>query len=391
MDLRQVKRELLRSLEQLKTTRGYLNAGYPRYNTLFGRDSLIAAWQLLEIDPSIARATLQTLAHYQGKTPNSSSEEEPGKILHELAYAPQGREKEEPPRWSFPYYGSVDSTPLFIIVAGEYYKRTRDTTLLSQIWPNILAAYRWITDYGDRDGDGYVEYQTKNPHGLVHQGWKDGIQDHLDIQPPVALVEVQGYTYAAYRSTILIEQTLDRDQVSNDALARSEALKQQLNRDFWMNQERFFAMALDGEKLQKTAVTSNPGQLLFTGIVAQDKAAPLVARLFEADLWTPYGVRNHSSREPDFDAYSYHKGSIWPHDNWLIYHGLETLGFGRRANQIRDALLRAYQVLGKMPELYAVADDEIVDLDEVEGVWANAIQAWSIAGLLEMIWQASIL
>jgi glycogen debranching enzyme len=385
MNLGDIKQRLLEDIEKLRSPMGYLNAGYPRYNTLFGRDSLISAWQMLKIDPTIARATLKTLARYQGKTVNPKAEEEPGKILHEFRFDPKSRA--ELPHWDFPYYGSVDSTPLFIIVAGEYFRKTRDKTLLLRIWDNLLAAFRWIRDYGDKDGDGYVEYQRMNPYGLFHQGWKDGVEDHLKIKPPVAIVEVQGYIYAAYQNLIFLDRELCKNIVSKEVLARSEVLKKKFNEDFWMEKENYFALALDGEKRQRGVVTSNPGHLLFTGIVAQDKIEPLVSRLFQSDLWTPYGIRNHSAKDSDFDPYSYLRGSVWPHDNWIIYKGLQNLGFNLHADQIKKALLRAFRELGKIPELYGVVGDRIVDLSQMEGVLANPLQAWSSAGLLEMIWE----
>ncbi|MCW4020021.1 MAG: hypothetical protein NWF14_02155 [Candidatus Bathyarchaeota archaeon] len=364
---------------------GYLDAGYPRYNTLFGRDSLISAWQMIKVDPSIGRATLQTLARYQGKTVNPRAEEEPGKILHEFRFDPKSRA--ELPHWDFPYYGSVDSTPLFIIIASEYFRRTKDETVLLQIWGNILAAFGWIREYGDKDGDGFVEYERRNPYGLFHQGWKDGFRDHLKIKPPVAIVEAQGYVYAAYQNLIFLGGELGKNYVTKEALARSEVLKKRFDEDFWMEEEDYFALALNGEKRQRGVVTSNPGHLLFTGIVAQDKMKPLVSRLFESDLWTPYGIRSHSAKDSDFDPYSYHRGSVWPHDNWIIHKGLRHLGFNLHADQIKEALLRAFRELGKIPELYGVVKDRIVDLTQMEGVLANPLQAWSSAGLLEMIWE----
>jgi len=380
-----MKRRLLENIGKLRSSMGYLDAGYPRYNTLFGRDSLISAWQMLKVDPSIARATLQALARYQGKTVNPMAEEEPGKILHEFRFDPKSRA--ELPHWDFPYYGSVDSTPLFIIIASEYFRRTKDEMFLLQIWDNILAAFGWVRDYGDKDEDCYVEYERRNPYGLFHQGWKDGFKDHLKIKPPVAIVEAQGYIYAAYQNLIFLDRELGKNDVTKEALVRSEVLKKKFNEDFWMKKENYFALALDGEKRRRDVVTSNPGHLLFTGIVVQDKIKPLVSRLFQSDLWTPYGIRSHSAKDSDFDSCSYHRGSVWPHDNWIIYKGLRNLGFNLHADQIKKALLRAFRELGKIPELYAVVKDRIVDLSQMEGALANPLQAWSSAGLLEMIWE----
>ncbi len=385
MKLVEIRRRLLENIEKLRNSTGYLNAGYPRYNTLFGRDSLISAWQMLKVDASIARATLQTLARYQGKTVNPKAEEEPGKILHEYRFDPKSRM--ELNNWDFPYYGSVDSTPLFVITAGEYLRQTRDEMFLSQIWDNVLAAFRWVVNYGDKDGDCYVEYERKNPYGLFHQGWKDGVEDHLKIRPPVAIVEAQGYVYAAFQNLISLGREIGKNQVSKEALTKSEVLKRKLNQDFWMEEKKYFALALDGEKERRHVVTSNPGHLLFTGIVDQDKIKHLISRLFQPDLWTPYGIRNHSAEDSDFDPYSYLRGSVWPHDNWVIYKGLRNLGFNLHADRIKKALMRAFGELGKIPELYAVVKGRIVDLSQLEGVLANPMQAWSSAGLLEMIWE----
>ena len=337
------------------------------------------------MDPSIARATLQILGKYQGNVVDPRSEEEPGKILHEYRFDPE--EQAKLPEWSFPYYGSVDSTPLFIILAHQYFQRSNDRAFLSKMWNTIEAAFKWTIDLGDADGDNYVEYERKNPHGLFHQGWRDGIKDHLKINPPVALVEVQGYVFAAFQGMISLAADLAEHNISRTALVRAETLKSKFNRDFWMEPEGYFALALDGKKKQRKAVTSNPGHLLFTGIVSEDKVKPLVSRLFQSDLWTPYGLRTHSTEEPDFDPYSYHHGTVWPHDNWIAYKGLKALGFSGHANRIKTALLRAFEELGKIPELYAVVKGKIVDLSKSsgKGVSANPVQAWSSAGLLEML------
>ena len=388
MNIEEIKNKLHRDVEKLRSPYGYLNAGYPRYYTLFGRDSIISAWQMLKIDPSIAQATLQILSKYQGKTVDPKSEEEPGKILHEHRFNP--KEQAELPKWKFPYYGSIDSTPLYIFLAAEYLKTTNNTAFISKIWKNIQAAFKWIINYGDKDGDSYIEYQRMNPYGLFHQGWRDGIEDHLKIKPPVAIVEVQGYVYAAYHSLVYIAQKLDKDgNLIKEVTGRAKELKKKFNRDFWMEEEKYFALALDGEKKQRKAVSSNPGHLLFTKIIDEDKVDYVVKRLFQPDLWTPYGIRNHSTKEPDFNPYSYHLGSVWPHDNWVIYKGLQKLGYHQQAEKIKRALLRAYQKLNKIPELYTVINNEIVDLstptEGIHHVLANPLQAWASAGLLEMI------
>ncbi|NIQ06943.1 MAG: amylo-alpha-1,6-glucosidase, partial [Candidatus Korarchaeota archaeon] len=353
---------------------------------LFGRDSIISAWQMLGIDPSVAKATLAVLAKYQGKEVDPFSEEEPGKTLHEHRFTPE--EREELPEWKFPYYGSIDSTPLFVILATEYFKKTGDSTFILEIADNLLAAFEWMKKYGDRDGDGYLEYQRRNPLGLFHQGWKDGVQDHLKIKPPVRIVEVQGYVYAAYSGISFLAKKVGWKQISEEALKRARLLRETFNPDFWMKKEGFFALALDGRGRQRRAVTSNPGHLLFTEIASSSKISSLVSRFFMPDLWTTYGIRTHSSQESDFDTYSHHLGCIWPHDNWFIYKGLESLGFRDHAREIKTALIRAYRELDKIPEFYTVAKGEIVDLStsSIREAVSNPLQAWASAGLLAMIW-----
>ena len=385
MSLRELRRELLADLEKLRDPAGYLRAGWPRYSTLFGRDSLISAWQTLGIDPSIARATLLVLAKYQGTSIDDSSEEQPGKILHEYRFDPAAQA--ELPGWKFPYYGSIDSTPLFLVVASAYVARTGDRELLSHLWPAIEAAHAWMRKFGDTDGDGFLEYRSRNPRALFHQGWKDGSEDHLKISPPVALVEVQGYAILAHRGFADLAERRGMSAEAGRARELAAGLQGALARAFWWPAEGTFYLALDGAKRPRTAVTSNPGHLLITGALEQRTARSVVDRLFRNDMWTPYGVRTHATTEPDFNAYGYHMGPVWPHDNWILYKGLQSMGFHREATRIREALLNAHDTLGKIPELYAVVDDSIVDLSEspVAGTRSNPVQAWASAGLLEMI------
>jgi glycogen debranching enzyme len=385
LSLGELRRELLADLDRLRDLAGYLRAGWPRYNTLFGRDSLISAWQTLGIDPSIARATLLVLAKFQGHSIDDASEEEPGKILHEYRFEPAAQA--ELPGWKFPYYGSVDSTPLFLVVASAYLARTGDRALLSTLWPAIERAHAWMTKFGDIDGDGFLEYRSRNPRALFHQGWKDGSEDHLKISPPVALVEVQGYAIMAHRGFADMAEKSEAAAGAARARELADGLQSALARAFWWAKEGTFYLALDGAKRPRAAVTSNPGHLLVTGVLERPVARSLVGRLFRKDLWTPYGIRTHASSEPDFNPYGYHTGTVWPHDNWIIYKGLQAMGFRQEAGRVREALLNAREELGKLPELYAVVDDSIVDLSEapVAGTQANPVQAWASAGLLEMI------
>lgn len=387
MDLGKIRRRLRRDLRSLKAPEGYLRAGSPRYATLFGRDSLISAWQALSIDPSIAAATLRILAAFQGRRVSAKAEEEPGKILHEHRFEEDGRK--ELPDWDFPYFGSADSTPLFLVLGERYVRTTDDQRLLEELWGAFSAAWRWIERYGDADGDGYVEYERKNPKGLFHQGWKDGSNDHLNIRPPVAMVEVQGYVVAAHRAYADLATRMGQSAKARDALGRAETVKKAVNRDFWMPDADFFALALDGAKRPRRAIASNPGHLLLSGAIDPSKVRAVVKRLFQEDLWTPYGIRTHATSEPDFNPYGYHLGTVWPHDNWFIYKGLQALGFWNEARRIRHALLRSHAELGRIPELYSVVNGRLHDLSKepIGETQANPIQAWASAGLLDMLTQ----
>jgi glycogen debranching enzyme len=210
----------------------------------------------------------------------------------------------------------------------------------------------------------------------------------LRIRPPVALVEVQGYAYAAHRAFASLARAGGEDDQAAVASELADRIRRQLNEVFWMRDQDFFALALDGTKGLRRAVTSNPGHLLLCGAVEPRRINSTIARFFRDDLWTAYGVRTHATSEPDFDAMSYHSGTIWPHDNWFLYRGLLAAGRKPEANRIREALLRAYEKLGKIPELYAVVDDKLVDLSTERAgasVRANPLQAWAAAGLLDMI------
>ncbi|MFC1629838.1 amylo-alpha-1,6-glucosidase, partial [Patescibacteria group bacterium] len=255
-------KQLLKEIKSLKDKKGFLMAGLPRFGRLFGRDSLISAWQLLDFDPEICKATLKALAQFQGKKTSKKTEEEPGKILHEV---------KDRAAFPFDYYGSVDSTPLFLILFSFFFQKTKDKNFIKKYWPNIKRAIEWMENYGDKDEDGFLEYQRESKGGLLHQGWKDGFEDHLDIKPPVALVEPQGYRYLALKETAKLAEISGEEKYSQELLERAQILKKNFNQKFWMKNKKYFALALDGDKKQKKAITSNPGHLFFTGIVEKDK------------------------------------------------------------------------------------------------------------------------
>ncbi len=375
-----IKTQLLKELKRLKNKEGLLLAGFPRYPRVFGRDSLISSWQLLDIDSSIAEKTLIFLSHYQGKESNNDKEEEPGKILHETDL----EKKISKSNFPFPYYGSVDSTPLFLILFSFYFKKAKEKKFLKKHLKNIILAVDWMINYGDKDKDLFLEYERKNPRGLFHQGWKDSFENHLKITPPVAIVEVQGYQYLALRETAKILSLFGKEKQARSLIERARRLKREFNKRFWMEDKRYYALALDGEKKQKKAITSNPGHLLFTGICDKDKEKLVAKRLFSSELWTPYGIRTHSIKEKDFNPLSYHLGSVWPHDNWIIAQGLKKQRYKNKYLKIKKALLKTYKELGYLPEFYGVSLKNKIIIKGLEFKPCR-FQAWAIGALLNLL------
>lgn len=367
----------IRALEDRE--HGYIRAGLPRFNALFGRDSCIVSWQLINYDPSIARRTIEILARLQGKKIDDKSEEEPGKIVHEWHPNPA---EYKTLQWPLPYYGSVDSTPLFIYLCGLYYEKTVDTEWLTEYWPHILAALEWCEKYGDIDGDALLEYERKNPAGLMHQGWKDSRMNHLNISPPVELIEVQGYYYAALREAAELALMLKDTKLARRLKTRSEKVKKNCLKKFWLADQSFFASVFAESNFADKRVMSNPGHLLFTGILDEcdDKIKKTVGRLFQGDMWTSYGIRTHAESNPDFNPTSYHLGSIWPHDNWIIAQGLKKYGYEKEYQKIKQGLLKVYNELDEIPELYAVVDHKIEKIPV-----ACSPQAWASGALLNFI------
>ncbi|MEW5908035.1 MAG: amylo-alpha-1,6-glucosidase [Patescibacteria group bacterium] len=380
MTIKKIKNKLENDIRILKDPHyGYIRAGLPRFGAFFGRDSCITSWQLLDYDKNIAQTTIEFLANLQGKKIDNLKEEEPGKIIHEWHPQP---EEYKPLPWPLPYYGSVDSTPLFIFLCGLYYEKTVDTEWLNKYWPNIRSALDWCEKYGDLDNDLLLEYERKNPAGLVHQGWKDSRQNHLNLELPIEIVEVQSYYYAALREAGELALMLKEVKFSQQLVETSEKLKNNFLKEFWLPEIKFFASALSRSKIPDKRITSNPGHLLFTGILDNEEAkrAAVVKRIFKKDMWTPYGIRTHSDKNPDFDPMSYHFGSIWPHDNWIIAQGLKRYGYKKEYDKIKNALVKAYKALGKIPELYTVVDKKIVDIPI-----ACSPQAWASGALLNFL------
>ena len=386
-DIPSIKKRLEQEVKQLRAPGGYLYAGLPRFKGLFGRDSCISSLQFLEHDPSIARATLSLLARWQGKKINYRSEEQPGKILHE--YYEQITLDILRYRWrlffiwKFPYYGALDSTSLFLVLLGEYIRKTNDLDFARKLWPAVAEAYRWMIKFGDRDGDSFLEYQRLNPRGILHQVWKDS-ELYPGITLPVAPIEVQGYTFAAFLSAAHLGELIGGNKdLPDEARQNARLLQEKLAKFFWMPEAQYFAWGLDGDKRQLTDITSNPGHLLFCGILDKTYEEKIIERLFAEDMWTPFGIRTYSTKSPHFDPRNYHLGSVWPHDNWIIWLGLKRRGYHREARRIFEALLAADQALGgRLPELYGVdAQGKIIETAQRP----SYPQAWATGALLSMI------
>jgi glycogen debranching enzyme len=334
----------------------YFSAGLPWYGALFGRDSIISALQTLAYERTIAEDTIRLLAKYQGKKNDDWRDEEPGKILHELRRGELANLNEIP---QTPYYGAVDSTPLFLVLVGEHANWTGDLSLFKDILPNIERALHWI-DHGGANPDGkYLSYASKSKKGLGNQGWKDSGDSVMNADgslatPPIALVEVQGYVY---RAKLLMADLYGR-LGENDTAARlrSQAgeLKRNFNRDFWVKNKNFYAIALQKDGRPAAVIGSNPGQALWSGIVDQDKAEAVADHLAAEDMFSGWGIRTLSHKERRYNPIGYHLGTVWPHDNSIIAAGLRRYGFDKQAVQVLESIVTAGQHFehARLPEVF---------------------------------------
>lgn len=348
-------------LEMLHTTfrDGRLTAaGIPWFVAPFGRDSLIVGLQTLHLAPERAAETLRTLAALQGRAVDPFREEEPGKILHEMRYGEMARLGEIP---HSPYYGTIDATPLFVMLFAETVRWTGDEKLYHELLPHVKRALEWIEHWGDRDGDGLVEYASGSGDGahIVHQGWKDSHDslhnaDGEPVSGNIALVEVQGYVYAAYSWLADVVEQHGEAGWTLDLRQRAKRVRRLVEERYWLPEEGFYAQALDGEKRPVPAITSNPGHLLFCGLPSPPRAREMAKRLRRADLDSGWGVRTLAVGMPTYNPMSYHNGSVWPHDNSLIAAGLAWYGEHEGAARIASAIFSAAERFSdcRLPELY---------------------------------------
>ncbi|HEX5149417.1 MAG TPA: glycogen debranching N-terminal domain-containing protein [Candidatus Limnocylindrales bacterium] len=338
----------------------YVAAGVPWFSTLFGRDSIITALQSLAVRPSLAVEMLTVLAAYQATEDDPTRDAEPGKILHELRTGEMARAGELP---HTPYYGSVDATPLWLILLGATFDWTGDRALVDRLWPNALAALGWIDRYGDRDGDGFVEYERRSDRGLVNQGWKDSsdaIRDRngRDVPTPIALAEVQGYVFDAKRRLASLARMRGDDALATRLEAEAEALRVRFEAAFWVEDQRYYAMALGGDKRPADAIGSNAGQCLWSGIVGADRARDVADQLFTPGLYSGWGIRTYAADQPGYNPIGYHTGTVWPHDTSLIAAGLKRYGFDDASNRLVGQVLEAAQRFPdyRLPELFCGFD-----------------------------------
>jgi len=331
-------------------------AGIPWYVAPFGRDALITALQLLPFEPEIARGTLRYLARLQGTVDDAFTDQEPGKILHEYRRGEMATCREIP---FIPYYGSVDATPLFVMLASAYLKWTDDVDFAREMWPAVERALAWMWAMGEAQGRGFLAYARRSPVGLPNQGWKDShdsvmYADGRLAEPPIALAEVQGYQYAALLGAAVMAEALGRDAEVPALRARARRLQERFEADFWLPDEAFYALALDRDGAPCRVISSNPGHLLWTRIVSDSRAQIVARRLLQDDMFTGWGLRTLSSRERAYNPMSYHNGSVWPHDTALAAVGMREYGMNAQFLTLATGLFEAVLQFDdmRMPELF---------------------------------------
>ncbi|WP_440101690.1 amylo-alpha-1,6-glucosidase [Streptosporangium sp. H16] len=358
-------------------------AGAPWFMTLFGRDSLLTSWMALSMDQCLALGTLRRLAGLQGTADDPLTEEEPGKILHELRF---GTQTGASPHAGRAYYGSVDSTPLFVMVMGELRRWGMYEDAVEELMPHVDAALDWIR----RSSDPFLSYRRKTDHGLINQGWKDSFDgvnfaDGTIAAPPIALAEVQGYVYAAYIARAHFAHEVGDSALEGQWTVRAERIRDAFNERFWLPDRGYYAIGLDGAGRAIDSLASNMGHCLWTGIVDEDRATQVAERLLSPEMFTGYGVRTLATTMGAYNPMSYHNGSVWPHDNALIAAGLMRYGFTGEAQRIAFGLLDAAEVFGwRLPELFC-------GFDRAEFTWpvpyptSCSPQAWAAASPIQLV------
>ncbi len=364
--------------------RAVVAAGAPWAMSLFGRDSLLAAWMALIVDPDLALGVLETLARFQGVDVDPRTEEEPGRILHEMRF---GGSVGQAPGGGHIYYGSVDATPLFVMLLGELRRWGLAPELVERLLTHADRALEWVERFGDRDGDGYVEYQRANDRGLLHQGWKDSpaalrFADGRTARPPIALADVQGYVYSAYVARAHFATEAGDTTTAARYRTKAAELRASFNRDFWVDERGWLAMGLDRDKEPIDALASNMGHCLWTGILDEDRAAVVAERLVAPELFSGWGIRTLAASMTGYNPLSYQAGSVWPHDNALAAAGLIRYGFVEAAQRVIMAQLDAAAAFdGRLPELFSGLDRSALAVP-ISYPTSCSPQAWAAASPL---------